>query len=112
MADRVAAVRRMLEAHKQAHVLAFFDELDRSQQEELLDQIEQIDFEALDELIAEYVLREPRVDLPGDLEPAPYYPFDPSDPVRPYDASTFRGKGEELIGGGKVAAFTVAGGQG
>ncbi|MCI0362493.1 MAG: UDPGP type 1 family protein [Phycisphaerales bacterium] len=112
MIDRLESIRRTLEAHGQAHVLAFFDELDRSQQEELLDQIEQIDFEALDELIAEYVLRKPRIELPGDLEPAPDYPFDSSDPARPYDAKKFRGKGEELIRGGKVAAFTVAGGQG
>jgi UDP-N-acetylglucosamine/UDP-N-acetylgalactosamine diphosphorylase len=50
--------------------------------------------------------------LPVDLAPAEYYPHDSSDPKRRYDADRFRAIGDDLIGAGKVAAFTVAGGQG
>lgn len=112
MPESTADLRATLAEHDQEHLLRFFDELGPDQQDSLLAQIEQIDFASLDELIETYVKQRPDVALPANLEPAPYYPHDPSNTVRPYDAKHFRRKGEDLIRQGKVAAFTVAGGQG
>lgn len=106
MAD-LNAIRKTLDAHGQAHVLAFFDELTASQQKSLLHQIQQLDFNWLDQLIVEYVKQRPRLELPGNLEPAPYYPHGGD-----FDAAKYRAVGEELIRQGRMAAFTVAGGQG
>ncbi|MHC5022404.1 MAG: UTP--glucose-1-phosphate uridylyltransferase [Planctomycetota bacterium] len=99
-------VRALLEEHDQAHVLAFYDDLTPSCQESLLEQIEAIDFSWLGNAIEHYVLQRPAATVPEDLEPAPHYPHQPD------DAATFRAAGEDLIRAGRVAAFTVAGGQG
>lgn len=112
MSDRLAAARTELQAHRQEHLLAFADGLSRAQREGLLEQIEQLDFQSLDRLIDDYVRAKPKVEIPADLEPAAYYPCDSANPARPYDAAKFRKIGEDLIRRGKIAAFTVAGGQG
>lgn len=105
-------VRDTLAAHGQSHLLAFFDRLNETQRKRLLSQIASIDFAALDGLINRYVRQRERFELPGDLQPASYYPYDAKDAKRPYDAAKFRAMGEDLIRKGRVAAFTVAGGQG
>ncbi len=108
MSDRLRKIRSRLEAHDQAHVLSRADELSADQLEHLLDQIEQIDFEALDELIDRHVHHPDGSALPGELEPAPYFPEDmPED-----EKARYRADGERLLREGRVAAFTVAGGQG
>jgi len=108
----LSRLRAALERHGQAHVLAFIDRLDDQQRQHVLAQIRSIDLTALDGLISRYVRQRDRFELPANLEPAAYYPYDSSDARRPYDASKYRAHGEDLIGAGKVAAFTVAGGQG
>lgn len=105
----MSIVGQSLEAHGQAHLLSYLDELNEDEQQRLLAQIEAIDFEQLDDLIARYVRERPRFETPTDVAPAPYYP---NDPTGVYDAEQYREAGEALIRGGKVAAFTVAGGQG
>jgi UDP-N-acetylglucosamine/UDP-N-acetylgalactosamine diphosphorylase len=112
MPDRLTRIQQTLEAHNQAHVLAFWDKLSAAQRGELLAQLESINFDALDDLIQEYVRKRPQIQIPGDLEPAPYYPHDSSNGAKTYDPAKFRSIGEDLIRSGKVAAFTVAGGQG
>jgi len=94
-----------LETHGQGHLLAFYDELSPEGKARLLDQIQGIDFDALDRLIDRYVrnpVEPPRFD---GLEPAPAYPQEPR------DADRYRSAGRDLIRAGKVAAFCVAGGQ-
>lgn len=108
-APRLADAQRTLEAHGQSHVLAFWNDLTAQQRGHLLAQIEDIDFEQLDELIEQYVRHDATAAIPEDLEPAPYYA---NEPGGQYDAESFRSRGEELIAAGRVAAFTVAGGQG
>lgn len=112
MSDRLMKTRRQLEAHNQGHLLAFFDQLLPADQAALLDQIEGFDFGEIDVLIARYVRNQPKVTIPDDLEPAPYYPNDPQTGSMPYDAAHFRSGGEQLVREGRIAAFTVAGGQG
>ncbi len=113
MNDRLPAIQEELEAHGQSHVLAFFDELDPKRQAALLDQVDAINFDELQALIETYVLNKPTIELPDSLEPAPFYcrPDDPQH-ANQYDVAEYRRIGEQLLGEGKVAAFTVAGGQG
>jgi UDP-N-acetylglucosamine/UDP-N-acetylgalactosamine diphosphorylase len=108
----ISIIRERLEAIDQAHVLTYFDELTPAEQHALLEQINDIDLAALPQLIETYVRRTPEIAIPDDLAPAPYYPADPASAVRPYDAARFRKIGEEIIAAGKLAVFTVAGGQG
>ena len=108
MPDRLQSLHSTLTRHGQEHVLRYFNELSAAQQQTLFDQLARIDFTALDELIKTYVLQRPRVDLPAKLEPATFYSCG-ADGV---DAARYRRIGEELIRNGKIAAFTVAGGQG
>lgn len=113
MTRRLDAIRSTLEAHDQAHVLRFYDELEPAQQQSLIEQVAAINFEVLDEWIERYVRNPVPAGLPADLAPAPYYP-NPESPTHggSYDAAEFAAAGEELLAQGKVAAFTVAGGQG
>jgi UDP-N-acetylglucosamine/UDP-N-acetylgalactosamine diphosphorylase len=109
--DRAAAAREALEAVGQGHVLHFFDKLDGPQRDELLGQIESIDWPEVARLIESHVKKQPKFDLPKTLEPAPTYPHQPHADLRAkYDEA--RKLGEKLVREGKVAAFTVAGGQG
>jgi len=112
MPDRLDAARARLAAHGQEHLLAFASALPPARLASLLDQIDALDLDEIDDLIARYVRVKPEVAIPGDLTPAPYYPNDPASAGRPYDAAKFRSLGEQLIRAGKLAAFCVAGGQG
>ncbi len=107
-----AALTRRLESVGQAHLLKFYDQLGPRSREDLVHRIQAIDLESLPGLIHDYVKHKPHASVPADLEPAPYYPNDPSSQVRRWDQAKFRAAGESLLRAGKVAAFTVAGGQG
>ncbi len=106
------ALRHRLERAGQQHLLYFHDRLSPDARRALLAQIEAIDLDAVPSLVRDYVLGTPPIDLPADIEPAPYYPNDPASPVRPWDRAAYRAAGEALLRAGKVACFTVAGGQG
>ncbi len=107
----LGSVRGRLEALGQEHLLAFFDELDAQQQAALLAQIASIDLESMPELIETYVTNPQSHALASDLEPAPYYALRETGPGS-WDPAEFRAAGEQLLREGKIAAFTVAGGQG
>ncbi len=105
-------LRRAVADAGQEHVLRFFDQLDESGQRRLLDQLSALDFKELETLIAEYVLRRPRIEIPPDLGPAPYFPLHPADSVQGVYYQRARARGEELLRAGAVSCLTVAGGQG
>ena len=90
----------------QDHLLRFFDELPPNRQQSLIDQIASLNIPRLKALADEYVLNRPNAALPERLEPAPFYPHNLPDHAQ------YRSRGEQVIRDGKVAAFTVAGGQG
>jgi UDP-N-acetylglucosamine/UDP-N-acetylgalactosamine diphosphorylase len=96
----------------QAQVFQFFDELDADGQAQLLEQAKTIDLNEVDALVAEHVkgAHEGTLNLDG-LLPAPYIalPSSGGDAAR-WDAA--RKAGSAAIEAGRVAAFTVAGGQG
>jgi len=101
------------EAAGQGQVFRFFHTLDESAQERLLAQAAEIDLAEVVRLTATLLGSDSaaqRVDL-SDLTPAPYEPL----PKNGGDAATWaeaRAAGEVALRAGKVAAFTVAGGQG
>ncbi|HJO96210.1 MAG TPA: UDPGP type 1 family protein [Victivallales bacterium] len=101
-----------LSKHNQEHLLLFWDQLNSAQKDKLADQIRNINWDQLDELIKEYVIKKPETKIPVDLKPADYYPMNP-------DAEEYKklyieaeNKGKKLVSESKIAAFTVAGGQG
>lgn len=96
----------------QEGVFRFLDQLDNLQKEKLLAQADTIDLHEIATLVQEHVLGDSHasIDLEG-LEPAPYTAL----PVHGGDAAGWERAfkaGADAIRAGRVAAFTVAGGQG
>ncbi len=109
--EALARVRATLERYGQTHLLAHWDHLNDPAREALLADIAQINFTALAELIDTYVRGNKSFPLPQDIQPAPFYPVQPGlERVGKYADAVKRGV--SLIRRNKVAAFTVAGGQG
>ena len=111
LTERHTAAAEALAAVNQSHVLTFYDQLDDAQREQLLTQIEGIDWPEVARLIESYILKTPELHLPARIDPAPCYPQTPNDD----QAGRYRearALGEKLLSEGMVAAFTVAGGQG
>jgi UDP-N-acetylglucosamine/UDP-N-acetylgalactosamine diphosphorylase len=102
----------LFSAAGQAQVFRFFNELDAAGQAQLLAQAKTIDLNEVDALVAEHVKgeHEGALNLDG-LLPAPYIalPSSGGDAAR-WDAAWK--VGSAAIEAGRVAAFTVAGGQG
>jgi len=111
MPQRYADAKKALDAAGQSHVLSFYEELDQAQGDRLLTQIEGVDWPEVARLIKSHVLDAPPLHLPDDIRPAPCYPRRPT-PELEGKYGKARTLGEKLIREGRVAAFTVAGGQG
>lgn len=109
--DRKEAAESLLAAHGQSHLLRWFDQLDEAGQARLLDQIDQINWDRIDDLIDQYVKQKPLFELPDDVEPASYYPKQPTAELEGKYAEA-RALGEQMLRDGKAAAFVVAGGSG
>ncbi|OGV62467.1 MAG: hypothetical protein A3K19_33460 [Lentisphaerae bacterium RIFOXYB12_FULL_65_16] len=103
---------KLLEPWGQTHVLQFWDKLPQAGQQQLARQITEIDWKSLDRLVREYVLKYAGETVPTNIEPAPYYPIAPADGKQKTLFQDAVAKGAELLRGGRVAGFTVAGGQG
>jgi UDP-N-acetylglucosamine/UDP-N-acetylgalactosamine diphosphorylase len=101
----------MLGKHGQEHLLAHWDSLSSVQRDELLGDIEQIQFSAVDKLIASHVRAAEPFALPTDIQPAPFYPAQPGIELVGKYADAVK-RGVSLIRKNRVAVFTVAGGQG
>lgn len=109
--QRYAAVKTTLETVGQGHVLKHYDTLDDTAKASLLSECEGIDWPEVARLIESHVKQKPDFKLSDDIQPAPWYPYQPTEELQPkYDRA--RTLGEKMVGEGKVAAFTVAGGQG
>ena len=101
-----------LRAADQMHLVEALERLDAAEQAPLIAQLESIPWDEIPALIDEYVRTAPEFELPGDVAPAPYYPYDAKSSVRSWDEASALEAGQQLIRDGKVAAFVVAGGQG
>jgi UDP-N-acetylglucosamine/UDP-N-acetylgalactosamine diphosphorylase len=111
LTDRYAAAKETLDKIDQGHVLKFYDELDESARDRLLTEIEGVDWPEVDALIQTHVKQKPQFKMPESIDPVPWYPHEVNDEVRAKYIEARR-VGDQLIKDGKVAAFTVAGGQG
>ncbi len=109
------ALAQSLADINQQHLLTFYDDLSERQRAALLDRIAALDLDETPALIKKYVVTDsgsPAFVPSRTLDPAPYYPADCESAQRPWDRASFLLAGEELIAQGKIALFTVAGGQG
>jgi UDP-N-acetylglucosamine/UDP-N-acetylgalactosamine diphosphorylase len=113
MAD--TAVKKLIEAFHaagQQQVFAFMDQLDASGRKKLLAQAATIDLAEVAALVAEHLGAGTVAGLDlVDLEPAPYMALPESGGDSAAWAQAWEA-GAEAIRAGRVAAFTVAGGQG
>jgi len=105
-------IKNMLKKHRQSHLLAFWEQLDSTERQRLLSQIHQLDLAKIDCWVADYVKKPASEIISGDVLPAPYYSFAPSDNEQRRKYAEAVKLGQDLIRQGKVAAFVVAGGQG
>ncbi|MEM7011352.1 MAG: UDPGP type 1 family protein, partial [Verrucomicrobiota bacterium] len=102
-------LKASFEAAGQGHVFAFYNELCDQEQEALIDQLQQIDLKELAQL-TDCEGAESAVDLNG-IEPAEFRPLPKTDEER-LEWSSAAAVGMDALLAGRVAAFTVAGGQG
>lgn len=110
--DDFQTVTTLLANHNQSHLLAFWDQLNPTQKQGLLAQIDELDRAKVDNWIAKLVKEVPSTRPDADLAPAPSYPAKPANAEQEKTYEKARAFGRELISKGKVAAFVVAGGQG
>jgi UDP-N-acetylglucosamine/UDP-N-acetylgalactosamine diphosphorylase len=104
LSSRLERARERLAGHGQEHVLHHAASLDPIRLDRLLDQVDALSLEQVDALAA--VLHDDGgFVLPTDLAPATIVRRSPLD-------AQWSAQGEALIRAGKVACFTVAGGQG
>jgi UDP-N-acetylglucosamine/UDP-N-acetylgalactosamine diphosphorylase len=114
MADRSAgdyeAVIRRVKRSGNGHVLAWLDELDDRGRTALLDQLAKVDFDRVEALRT--LIEAPPTDIEfADMVPAPVERL----PIRPEEMADERevfALGERALRANRVAAVTVAGGQG
>jgi UDP-N-acetylglucosamine/UDP-N-acetylgalactosamine diphosphorylase len=103
---------KLLKKHGQSHLLAFWDELDTAQKRSLLAQIQQFDYEKIDNWVNKFVKSHDFITINPDLAPASSYIPEPVGPENQRKYAEAIKLGRDLISKGKVAAFVVAGGQG
>ncbi len=108
---RYARAQQRLARSSQAQVLRFWDRLDSAQRAALLDDLDAVDLDLVDGLIDSHVRSEAPQTVPDAIEPPETFPAEPDiDRVGRYADALKRGV--SFIRTGKVAALTVAGGQG
>ena len=104
-------LREKLAAVDQQQVLRFYDQLDTPAKDRLRAQLLALDLGEIDELAEKHVRHKSPIPIPQNIEPVQSYPRAP----RPGQEKLYAdaaARGLELLKGGKVAAFLVAGGQG
>ena len=109
--ERLAKAQAILKQADQSQVLNYWDQLSDEQKEQILGQIESVDWVEVTRLVQSHVLNTPEFIAPKSIEPAPYLPRIPGKNLADKYKQAKK-TGEKLLRDGKVAAFTVAGGQG
>ena len=104
--ENIEAIKKTLKKYSQEHLLDEYEKLDETKQKQLLDQIQHIDFELINSL---YNNTKKEVDVQeSKISPIEYLD---KDKLNGYYKS-FQETGEKAIRAGKLAAVTMAGGQG
>ena len=104
--------KKLLKKHNQSHLLAFWEQLNTVQRQNLLAQIGQLDFSRIDDWVANYIKKPASAAIPADFSPARSYSISPANADQKHKYVRAGELGKELISDGRVAAFVVAGGQG
>ena len=105
-------IKKLLKKYNQSHLLAFWEQLNTTQRQNLLAQIKELDFSKMDDWVANYT-KKPALPTTGDdFAPAESYSPGPAGAEQKRKYAQAGELGKELISAGKVAAFVVAGGQG
>lgn len=112
MKPDITELTRKTQAHNQRHLLAFWDQLDDGQRNQLAADIEAVDFDLLDSVIAGKSTAQTAALTTDHVQPPDTHPATPADPQQKALYEKARKRGQELIASGKVAAMVVAGGQG
>ena len=106
MEEKMESIMKTLKKYSQEHLLNGYSQLSEVKQKELLDQIENTDFELINSL---YNKTKKQVDVQEtNITPIEYLD---KDKLNGYYRS-FQETGEKAIRNGKLAAVTMAGGQG
>ncbi len=105
-------LRIALQNAGQSHLSEVADTLSGPAYDGFVAQLRSLDLGKMKDLVETYVRSTPTFEIPENTRPASYYPADPASSRRAYEPSTFKKAGERLLAEGKVACFTVAGGQG
>ena len=104
-------IKNLLNSHNQSHILQFWDDLTDIEKGALVDQIKGINWDEITRWIGKN-LDEKSESMNGEnLQPAPYYPVLPEGEKNRELYAKAEKIGSNLIQNGKVAVFTVAGGQ-
>ena len=106
MEENIEAIKKTLKKYSQEHLLDEYEKLDETKQKQLLDQIQHIDFELINSL---YNNTRKEIDV-QDSKISPIEYLD-KDKLNGYYKG-FQETGEKAIRAGKLAAVTMAGGQG
>ena len=109
--QRYKDIYPLLEKSNQEHLVRFWGELDNKQKENLLCDLESLDFCRIGQWVEQYVKKENPLEVPTDIGAAEYYPAKPSADEKELYEQAYK-LGEQIISQGKVGAFVVAGGQG
>lgn len=109
--QRYQRATETLTPYNQQHVLRFWDQLDPSARQRLLDQIEGLNLALIESLIPTHVLAKPETIVPADIAPAPFFPRTPATDQQDLYKRAHQ-LGTQAISQGEVALLTVAGGQG
>ncbi len=110
--DNLQSVIDYYEQYGQGHVFEYWDTLDVSSRQQLLGQAQNIDLAEIKKLVDIHVLSESKEAIDyAQLSPAPYIPHYQKGGDSMLWAQA-RELGNDALASGKVAAFTVAGGQG
>ncbi len=66
-------IEKLLKKHNQSHLLAFWGQLDAVQRQNLLVQVEKLDFSEIEGWVANYIKKSTPATIPADFAPAPFY---------------------------------------
>ena len=106
MEKNLGEIKAILKKYGQEHLLNHYDKLDKKHQQELLEQIEKINFELINSLYE-------NADKEDKKQQDEIKPIDYLDKYKLYDQyKYYENIGKKAIKEGKLAAVTMAGGQG
>ena len=106
MSEKLEITKQILKKYHQEHLLNFYKELSKEQQESLLNQLLAIDFKTMQELYES--TKKPMAVSNDKIEPIEYID---KEKMSKKQKEQYEKIGEEIITSGKYAVATMAGGQ-